>query len=90
MDKSNILIFIAKSVGNYRPQLAADELTLESNKNWCVLQRLSDADIDFVVGGVAAVLHGSSTVTRDLDVCSTLGALDLLGSIPGSVHSRTH
>lgn len=39
-----------------------------------LLQRLSDAGIEFVVvGGVAAVLHGSSTVTRDLDVCVTLG-----------------
>jgi predicted nucleotidyltransferase len=38
-----------------------------------LLQRLSDAGIDFVVvGGVAAVLHGSSMVTRDLDVCASL------------------
>jgi predicted nucleotidyltransferase len=43
------------------------------NDNNGLLQRLSDANIDFVVvGGVAAVLHGSSTVTRDLDVCATL------------------
>ena len=38
-----------------------------------LLQRLSDAGIEFVVvGGVAAVLHGSSMVTRDLDVCASL------------------
>jgi hypothetical protein len=38
-----------------------------------LLQRLCEADIDFViVGGYAAVLHGSSMVTRDLDVCMVL------------------
>lgn len=38
-----------------------------------LLQRLCDADIDFVVvGGIAATLHGSSLVTRDLDVCAVL------------------
>ena len=38
-----------------------------------LLQRLCDADIDFViVGGFAATLHGSSLVTRDLDVCAIL------------------
>ena len=38
-----------------------------------LLQRLCDADIDFViVGGFAAVLHGSSLITRDLDVCALL------------------
>lgn len=45
------------------------------NDNNGLLQRLSDANVDFViVGGVAAVLHGSSTVTRDLDVCAMLDA----------------
>ena len=40
-----------------------------------LLQRLCNADIDFViVGGYAAVLHGSSMVTRDLDVCMVLSA----------------
>jgi predicted nucleotidyltransferase len=43
-----------------------------------LLQRLSDAGIDFVVvGGVAAVLHGSSMVTRDLDVCALLSGANL-------------
>jgi hypothetical protein len=38
-----------------------------------LLQRLCDAQIDFViVGGFAATLHGSSLVTRDLDVCAVL------------------
>jgi hypothetical protein len=38
-----------------------------------LIQRLSDADIDFViVGGFAGMLHGSSLVTRDLDVCAVL------------------
>ncbi len=43
-----------------------------------LLQRLSDAGIDFVVvGGLAAVLHGSSLVTRDLDVCASLSGTNL-------------
>jgi predicted nucleotidyltransferase len=43
-----------------------------------LLQRLSDAGIEFVVvGGVAAVLHGSSMVTRDLDVCAELSSQNL-------------
>jgi len=38
-----------------------------------LLQRLCDADIEFViVGGFAAMLHGSSMLTRDLDVCAVL------------------
>lgn len=63
-----------------------------------LLQRLCDADIDFVVvGGFAGVLHGSTLVTRDLDVCTVLtganveklrletdaGAIDFLSSITG-------
>lgn len=43
-----------------------------------LLQRLGDAGMDFVVvGGVAAVLHGSSMVTRDLDVCALLSGTTL-------------
>lgn len=38
-----------------------------------LLRRLSDAGLDFViVGGFAAVTHGSSYVTRDVDVCLIL------------------
>ena len=40
-----------------------------------LIQRLCDADLDFViVGGFAGVLHGSSLVTRDLDICAVLTA----------------
>jgi len=40
-----------------------------------LLQRLCDAGVDFViVGGFAATLHGSSLVTRDLDVCAILSS----------------
>src|SRR5437763_10977399 len=36
-----------------------------------LLQRLSDAGVEFVVvGGFAAVAHGSSLVTKDVDVCT--------------------
>ena len=38
-----------------------------------LLQRLADAGFDFViVGGYAAMTHGSSLVTRDLDICASL------------------
>ncbi len=38
-----------------------------------LLLRLSEAGIDFVlVGGYAAILHGSSALTRDIDVCAAL------------------
>jgi hypothetical protein len=37
------------------------------------VKRLCDADIDFViVGGFAAMLYGSSLLTRHLDVCASL------------------
>ena len=38
-----------------------------------LLQRLCDAEIEFIiVGGFAATLHGSTLLTRDLDVCAVL------------------
>lgn len=38
-----------------------------------LLQRLIETDVEFViVGGFGGVLHGSSLVTRDLDVCALL------------------
>jgi hypothetical protein len=38
-----------------------------------LIERLCDADIDFViVGGFAGTLHGSTLVTRDLDICAVL------------------
>lgn len=40
-----------------------------------LIARLCDAGIEFVVvGGFAGVLHGSTLVTRDLDVCVVLSA----------------
>lgn len=43
-----------------------------------LLQRLCDAEIDFViVGGFAAMLHGSALLTRDLDVCAGLTAANV-------------
>lgn len=40
-----------------------------------LIERLCDAGVDFViVGGFAGMLHGSSLVTRDLDVCAVLSA----------------
>jgi len=38
-----------------------------------ILRRLADAGFEFVVvGGYAAVLHGSAYVTNDLDICAVL------------------
>lgn len=40
-----------------------------------LLKKLLESDLQFVVvGGLAAVLHGSSQVTRDLDLCIALPA----------------
>jgi predicted nucleotidyltransferase len=40
-----------------------------------LLQRLSDSGLDFViVGGYAAISHGSSYLTRDVDICAVLTA----------------
>lgn len=38
-----------------------------------LLQRLTEAGLDFViVGGYAAVSHGSAYLTRDVDICAVL------------------
>lgn len=43
-----------------------------------LLQRLSQSELDFVVvGGFAAMLHGSSMITRDLDICMVLDETNL-------------
>jgi hypothetical protein len=43
-----------------------------------LLQRLASSDLEFVVvGGYAAMLHGSSLVTRDLDICMMLDETNL-------------
>jgi hypothetical protein len=40
-----------------------------------LLKSLLEAQLDFVIiGGVAAVLHGSTLLTRDLDICVPLGS----------------
>lgn len=40
-----------------------------------LLQRLADANVDFVVvGGYAGMMHGSALITRDVDVCAVLSA----------------
>ena len=40
-----------------------------------LLHRLADSGLEFViVGGYAAVTHGSSMVTRDLDICVDLSS----------------
>src|SRR3954469_21805348 len=47
-----------------------------------LLRKLVDEGVDFVViGGVAAVVHGSAQITRDLDICYSTDAanLDVLG-----------
>jgi predicted nucleotidyltransferase len=43
-----------------------------------LLQRLDETGIGFVlVGGYAAMLHGSSLLTRDVDVCAALTAANI-------------
>jgi hypothetical protein len=44
-----------------------------------LLENLHGAKVDFVIiGGVAAVLHGSTLLTRDLDICVPVGSESLL------------
>src|SRR5262245_51019648 len=53
-----------------RPGSHAPTMMHELNR---LLQTLCDAEIEFVVvGGFAAMLHGSSMLTRDLDICAVL------------------
>jgi hypothetical protein len=49
-----------------------------------LLERLVAAEVDFVViGGIAAVVHGSAAITRDLDIVYATGNdnLERLGSV---------
>lgn len=40
-----------------------------------ILERLTDSGVEFVIiGGFAALTHGSSFMTRDVDVCADLSA----------------
>ena len=55
------------------------------------LQALSDAGVRFVlIGGVAARIQGSSTVTRDIDVCHARDRqnLEALARVLQSMHAR--
>jgi hypothetical protein len=63
------------------PPLRADE----------ILQRLTARGVDFVViGGIAAVLHGSAQATFDLDICFATdeGNLEALGEVLGGLGAR--
>jgi hypothetical protein len=56
-----------------------------------ILKRLVAAGVDFVViGGIAAVLHGSARATFDLDVCYATNAsnLDALGQALVGLRAR--
>jgi predicted nucleotidyltransferase len=56
-----------------------------------LIERLYDANIDFVVvGGFAGILHGSTLVTRDLDVCAILSpdAIERLREIFRDLHPK--
>lgn len=49
-----------------------------------LLRRLSGGGVDYVViGGIAAIAHGSAQLTQDLDICHATGAanLDRLGLV---------
>jgi len=55
------------------------------------LRALSDADVDFVlIGGVAARLHGSPSLTRDVDICYSRDRdnVERLAAALGSLHAR--
>jgi predicted nucleotidyltransferase len=56
-----------------------------------ILERLSDAGVEFViVGGYAALTHGSSFLTRDLDLCALLvpDTLEKLRRALGDLHPK--
>jgi hypothetical protein len=64
-----------------RPPLHADE----------ILKRLTARGVDYVViGGIAAVLHGSAQATYDLDICYATdpGNLDALGEVLVALGAR--
>src|ERR1700722_3707354 len=70
--RSALYITRQRSIWRLRWKTPAGGSVIDINR---LLQRLCDADIDFViVGSFAATLHGSSLVTRDLDVCATLSS----------------
>ena len=55
------------------------------------LRALSAADVEFVlIGGVAARLHGSPSLTRDVDICYLRDGdnVERLAAALGSLHAR--
>jgi hypothetical protein len=61
-----------------------------------LLNRFADAGLEFVmIGGYAGVLHGSSLVTNDLEICAVLSPENIkklratLGDL-NPVHRITH
>ena len=64
-----------------RPPLSADD----------ILRRLTTRGVDFVViGGIAAMLHGSAQATYDLDICYATDRANLqaLGEVLVDLHAR--
>jgi hypothetical protein len=56
-----------------------------------ILRALTERGVDFVViGGIAAVLHGSARNTFDLDICFATDAanLEALGEVLVGLHAR--
>jgi predicted nucleotidyltransferase len=56
-----------------------------------VLQKLDEFGVDYIViGGIAARLHGSPSVTRDIDICPDRSRdnLDRLANALRSLHAR--
>lgn len=56
-----------------------------------MLRALRSAGVDFVlIGGVAARLHGSPSLTRDVDICHSRdrGNLERLAHMLSAVHAR--
>ncbi len=54
-----------------------------------LLQLLIESDIDFVViGGFAAILHGSTQITQDIDICAqlTLEHIEKFRTLLASLH----
>lgn len=72
-----------------RPSVSlADSPPLDSTE---LLRRLTTRGVDFVViGGIAAVLHGSARITQDLDVCFATddGNLHALGGVLTDLGAR--
>ena len=54
-----------------------------------LLQRLTDGGLEFViVGGYAALTHGSTIVTRDLDICAMLTSENVENFLFGDGHAE--